>query len=153
MRITQYRPGHCLPPRQTLQSVGQSNVCTDRAIDNIKSASDKTRAQSIASNAAIEAARAGDAGRGCAVVSHSSREAKNITTIIRGSIERADSGVRLAKEVSELLLAIQEATSSANGIIAGITMATQQQVKGIEQISEAADQISTVTGSGKCGRR
>ncbi len=99
----------------------------------------------LALNAAIEAARAGEAGRGFAVVAaevkklaeSSGMAAKDITEITRNSVHRAI----VAQEKIEQILPAMLKTAD---LVEEITMASQEQNRGAEQINTAIVQLDTV---------
>ncbi len=99
----------------------------------------------LALNAAIEAARAGDAGRGFAVVATEVRKlaessgaaAKEITEITRSSVSRA-------MEAQEKIDGILPAMQKTADLVEEITMASQEQNRGAEQINTAVVQLDTV---------
>jgi len=135
------------------------------AIKEIKEASDKTahiirtideiafQTNLLALNAAVEAARAGDAGRGFAVVaqevrnlaSRSATAAKDTSAIIEDSQRRADQGVAVSSEVSELLSGILRIADEMNTLVAQVASASKDQDRGIQQITGAVTQMDGIT--------
>ncbi len=99
----------------------------------------------LALNAAVEAARAGEAGRGFAVVADEVRNlaqrsagaAKNTAGLIEGAQRNADQGVAVSADVENALNAIQDAASKAAEIVADIARASREQADGISQVSKA----------------
>ncbi|HEX3072514.1 MAG TPA: methyl-accepting chemotaxis protein [Ignavibacteriales bacterium] len=121
----------------------------------------------LALNAAIEAARAGEQGRGFAVVADEVRKlaertmkaTKEIGTTIKSiqteakeaniSMENAgkavDNGMKLAEEVAEALSEILSSSSVVSDLIAQVAAAGEQQSAASEQISKNIDGINSVT--------
>lgn len=99
----------------------------------------------LALNAAIEAARAGDAGKGFAVVASEVRKlaessgaaAKDITSITESSVHRA---VAAQESIDQIVPSMQKMAD----LVEEITMASQEQTKGAEQINTAVIQLDTV---------
>ncbi|KAF1077196.1 methyl-accepting chemotaxis protein [Halodesulfovibrio sp. MK-HDV] len=124
----------------------------------------------LALNAAIEAARAGEAGKGFAVVADEVRKlAEKTTTATRevgeavnsiqsstlnvaGGVEKAiaavGEGTAKAEASGELLVSIKEMMDEALGEITAIATATEEQSATSEQISKSSSEISTITDEG-----
>jgi seryl-tRNA synthetase len=107
----------------------------------------------LALNAAVEAARAGEAGRGFAVVAdevrnlaqRSAEAAKNTAIMIEESVKNAEDGVDIASEVAKSFDLIAESNVKVDNLIAEISAASQEQSQGIEQINTAVAQMDKVT--------
>jgi methyl-accepting chemotaxis protein len=107
----------------------------------------------LALNAAVEAARAGEQGRGFAVVAtevrslaqRSATAAREIKTLIDDSVHKVNSGSELVNNAVRTMLEIGESIRKVNDIMNEITMATQEQVQGIEQVNTAVTEMDTVS--------
>jgi len=99
----------------------------------------------LALNAAIEAARAGEAGKGFAVVAsevrklaeNSGKAAAEITDISQSSVQAAE---KAGEIISKLVPEIQKSAD----LVQEITMASQEQTNGAEQINRALQQLDSV---------
>jgi methyl-accepting chemotaxis protein len=108
----------------------------------------------LALNAAIEAARAGEAGMGFAVVAEevrnlagrSAEAAKNTTAMIESNIELSGKGVSVAERVREVLTEITGQARKVNELMNEISVASVEQVQGVEQVNKAMTQMESVTG-------
>ena len=100
----------------------------------------------LALNAAIEAARAGEHGKGFAVVAaevrklakRSQRAAKEISKITKQS-------VTASKEAGELIGSSVPKIEETARLITNITLSSQEQSRGMEQIATAMNELDMVT--------
>jgi methyl-accepting chemotaxis protein len=107
----------------------------------------------LALNAAIEAARAGEAGAGFAVVAdevrnlaqRSATAAKETSTQIEQSVQRAERGAALCSRVAESFTQITTETQHVGTLVSNIHDAGQEQERGVSQISIAMSQIDKAT--------
>ena len=107
----------------------------------------------LALNAAIEAARAGEAGLGFAAVAEEVRnlanrsaEAVQITAgLLEESQINADSGTRLAGEVSKLFGSIAAHIKNVNELSCEVAAGSNEQARGIDQINLALAEVARVT--------
>jgi methyl-accepting chemotaxis protein len=97
----------------------------------------------LALNAAVEAARAGEQGRGFAVVAdevrqlaaHSANAAKEIEELIDHSNKQVLRGSELVNKSGEALTEIVKAVKQVTTIISEIAVASQEQADGIAQVN------------------
>jgi methyl-accepting chemotaxis protein len=107
----------------------------------------------LALNAAVEAARAGEAGKGFAVVAdevrslaqRSAEAARNTSAMIEESTSRAERGVEIADRVGKSLDEIAAATNKVNTLLAEIASASSEQAKGISQVNTGVSELDKVT--------
>jgi PAS domain S-box-containing protein len=113
----------------------------------------------LALNAAIEAARAGEHGRGFAVVAdevrklaeRSNKAAGEITSLIKESTQQVEQGAQLSDETGEALKKIVESVKATAAKIAEIATATVQQAANSEEVSKATQGIAQVTEQAAAG--
>ncbi len=113
----------------------------------------------LALNAAVEAARAGEAGKGFAVVAdevrtlaqRSAEAAKTTTEKIAESNQRAEHGARIASAVGESLAEIARGTGKVSALLSEITSATIEQEQGIDQISKSVASLDKLTQQNAAG--
>jgi len=100
----------------------------------------------LALNAAIEAARAGEHGKGFAVVADEVRKLAERSQEAAQEIgEVAKSSVSLAERAGELLDTIVPSISKTSDLVQEIASASNEQSTGINQINTAVTQLSQLT--------
>ncbi len=107
----------------------------------------------LALNAAVEAARAGSQGKGFAVVAaevrslaqRSAEAAREIKTLIGASGDRVSSGVSQVKATAQTMADIVSAVQRATDLMQEIAAASEQQLRGIEQVNQAVGQMDGTT--------
>ena len=106
----------------------------------------------LALNAAVEAARAGEAGLGFAVVADevrslaqkSAQAAKDTAALIEDSMSRSQQGGGRLREVGNAITRVTELSSAVKTCIEQLNGGTEEQARGIEQISAAVRQMEHV---------
>jgi methyl-accepting chemotaxis protein len=107
----------------------------------------------LALNAAVEAARAGEAGMGFAVVADEVRNlaqraaqaARDTAGLIEESIARSNDGKEKLNRVAVAIYAITEQSGKVKTLVDDLNMSSQEQARGMQQISRAVVQIEQVT--------
>lgn len=148
----------------TVEALGQSSREIGDIIQVIDDIADQTNL--LALNAAIEAARAGEQGRGFAVVADevrkladkTSRATKEITTMIRTIQEETNSAVKSIKEGTTVvsngkelaqkaeisLREIIHETDKVAELVSQVAVASEEQSATVEEISRSVEGISGV---------
>jgi len=109
----------------------------------------------LALNAAVEAARAGEAGMGFAVVAdevrnlaqRSAQAAKDTAALIEESIAKSNEGSQRLEHVAQVIHAITESAAKVKTLVDEVNLGSQEQARGIEQISKSISEMDQVTQS------
>lgn len=141
------------------------------AMTQITSSSDKVRqiikvieeiafqTNLLALNAAVEAARAGEHGKGFAVVAdevrslalRASAAANETTALIEEAVTSAGSGVNIAARVQKVLSTIQSQVQEAASSVTAISSFADSQLVGVERVADTMQQIAEVAQQNAAG--
>ncbi len=107
----------------------------------------------LALNAAVEAARAGEAGKGFAVVAdevrnlaqRSAQAAQETASLITSTVERVRRGGEISRRLGDVFHLIEKSAQNVGQLIGDIANAIQEQTHGVDQIGTAVTQIDTTT--------
>ncbi|MEW6382289.1 MAG: cache domain-containing protein [bacterium] len=153
---------------ETKETIGQANTAMIELTESMKHVSDASQKTKniiktideiafqtnlLALNAAVEAARAGESGAGFAVVAdevrnlamRASEAAKNTAEIIEKTVREIENGHTLLSTTSTIFSEVSNRICKASDMVQEISLASEEQVKGIEQINQALFNISRVT--------
>ena len=135
----------------TMQAIHNSSKEIGEIISTIDGIAFQTNI--LALNAAVEAARAGEQGRGFAVVAaevrnlakRSAEAAKEINTLINTSVERIESGTRVAEGAGESMAELVTNAERINGLLAEISTAAAEQSAGVSSVGASVQQLDRMT--------
>ncbi len=151
--------------QQTFTETDKSLETMVVAMSDLKASSDKVariikvideiafQTNILALNAAVEAARAGEAGMGFAVVAdevrnlaqRSAQAAKDTTELINDSIAKSNDGKARVDKVAISFRALAGESSRIKTLVDEVTVGSEQQSRGVEQVTKSLAQIEHVT--------
>lgn len=134
-----------------MEDISAANGRVNKIIGLIDEIAFQTNILSL--NAAVEAARAGDAGMGFAVVAEEVRSlaqrcaqaAKDTEALIAESMAKSVEGKRRVADVSAAISGAAEEARKVKELVADVKAASLEQSRGIQEISKALGQIERVT--------
>jgi twitching motility protein PilJ len=156
-----------------IKALGDRSLEISEIVNVINDITEQTNL--LALNAAIEAARAGEAGRGFAVVAdevrklaeHSRNATKDIAALIKAiqaetndavvvmeeGTKEVEIGAKLADSAGRALDAISTVVRQSAELVQEISLASKQQVRGTEGVANAMQIISNITRQTSQGAR
>lgn len=156
-----------------IEQLGESSRKINEFVKLISGISNRTSI--LALNASIQAARAGVAGSGFAVVAEeverlaerSTEATRQIVSLTRSiqqetheavsamslAIREVDTGAILANEAGETLREIEDVSNQLADLIQSISLAAKQQARGSETIAQAMNDIADVTQQTAAGTK
>ncbi len=134
-----------------MRDISESTGEINKIIDVITGIAGQTNL--LALNAAIEAARAGEAGKGFAVVAdevralaeQSGQAAKEIADLINKANSKADSGVKLVESVDRIITGMIDSIMEINQLAIDVDRSTDEQEIGIAEVSKAMENLREIT--------
>ncbi len=135
---------------QSMSQISAASEETGKIIKTIDEIAFQTNL--LALNAAVEAARAGDAGKGFAVVAEEVRSlarraaeaAKSTADLIEGTVKKIKNGSDMVSRANEAFVKAATSSKKASELVSDIAAATNEQVRGIEQINKAVAEMDKV---------
>jgi methyl-accepting chemotaxis protein len=149
--------GYMTDMTESMTGISESADQISRIIKTIEGIAFQTNL--LALNAAVEAARAGEAGKGFAVVAdevrnlaqRSAQAARDTTALIQGAVERVHKGSNIAGRLDKSFSDIKESATTISRLMREIAAATNEQAQGVDQINTAVAQMDKTTQENSAG--
>jgi methyl-accepting chemotaxis protein len=143
--------GLAIQTTQAMDEINKEVTAISEAITIIDQIAFQTNILSL--NAAVEAATAGDAGLGFAVVagevrtlaSRSSEAASEIKKLVANATNKANNGKKIADSMIKGYGILNETIGQTINLIQNIETASKEQMKGIQQINDAVNSLDRQT--------
>ena len=134
-----------------IENLSKTSEETRKIIKTIDEIAFQTNLLSL--NAAVEAARAGKAGAGFAVVANEVRNlalraadgAKNTAAMIESTLQEIKDGSELVTKTNKAFVRVAASAKKVSELVDEITATSQEQASGINQISKAVAELDEVT--------
>jgi len=155
--IIQEADGAMTGTSKAMQEISEASDQISKIIKVIEEIAFQTNL--LALNAAVEAARAGEHGKGFAVVADEVRNlaqraaqaARETGDLIEQTVNRVARGVELNENTTESFGKIDEAATKVSDLVAQIAQASQEQAQGVEQVNAAVAEMDKATQSNAAG--
>lgn len=136
-----------------LSAIGDINTASreiKRIIKTIEDIAFQTNILSL--NASVEAARAGDAGKGFSVVANEVRDlaaksaqaSRTTSALIANSMKAVEKGTKIAGETAKSLQNVVEGVRVVEKSIEGISAASEEQAGSVVQVNQGIKEISDI---------
>ncbi len=158
---------------ETILALSEQTQAIGEIISSVNDIADQSNL--LALNAAMEAARAGDAGRSFSVVASEVRNLAEQSRVATGQVksilgdiqkaantavmvtemgtQRAETGVELAKSTGDVVRSIREHTQKVNQAAQQIAASARQQLAGMDQITRAVENMNVGATQTQTGMR
>ena len=142
--------------QEMMQSMNEIKEAGDKISDFIKTIDEiAEQTNLLALNAAIEAARAGEQGRGFAVVadevrslaSRSTEAAEETNKLIHLSEQKTQKGIDIAGNTATALQSIFDSINQTSSLVATISSASHEQAQAVEEVSRGVTEVDNVIQS------